>query len=121
MNNYILINKTYCEVTPESAQDGDFSDSGMIEKNIKVSFSELVQLMREFSQPSCSPCDGDINTWFSSGFYTSDYSTGTEREESIHFSRDNSPNAAKYWKWAYMAEVKRQQKRTEFLRQLTII
>lgn len=100
MNNYILISRTYAEVTPESAENSDFSKTGFISEQEQVSFSELVGLMREHSQPSCSPNDGSPQTWYSSGFYTSDYSTGTEREESIHFHRDNTPNADKYWKLA---------------------
>lgn len=100
MNNFILISRTYAEVTPESAENSDFSETGFISEKEEVSFSQLVDLMREHCQPSCSPNDGSPQTWYSSGFYTSDYSTGTEREESIHFHRDNTPNAAKYWKLA---------------------
>lgn len=100
MNNYILISKTFAEISPESAQDGDFSKTGFISTKEKVSFSELVRLLREFPHPSCSPNDGSIHTWYSSGFYTSDYSKGIEREECIHYHRQNTPNAEKYWKLA---------------------
>lgn len=100
MNNYILISRTYSEITPESVENGDFSETGFISEKEEVNFSQLVDLMREHCQPSYSPNDGSPQTWYSSGFYTSDYSTGTEREESIHFHRDNTPNAAKYWKLA---------------------
>lgn len=103
MNNFILISRSFAEVTPESAENGDFSKTGTISSGEQVSFRELVNLMREFTQPSCSPNDGSPFTWYSSGFYTSDYGTGTEREESIHFDRENTPNAAKYWKWAAKA------------------
>lgn len=100
MNNYILINRTFCEVTPESAENGDFSDSGFIAEDEQVSFTELVNLMNECNEPSYSPNEGDINTWYSTSFYTTDYSTGTDRQESIHYSRNNTPNCAKYWKLA---------------------
>jgi len=103
MNNFILISRTYAEVTPESSEIGDFSETGFITEKENVSFSELVKLMEKHYQPSCSPNDGDPRTWYSTGFYTSDYSTGTDREESIHFHRDNTPNAAKYWKLAAKA------------------
>lgn len=99
MNNFIIINRTYSEVTPESSEEGDFSDNGFISEAEEVSFSELVSLMREHRQPSNSR-NNDINTWYSTGFYTSDYSTATEREECIHFSRNNTKNAEKYWKLA---------------------
>ena len=100
MNNFILISRTFAEVTPESAQDSDFSNQGFICEKETVSFSELVDLMREHNEPSQSPNNGNTSVWYSTGFYTSDYSTGTDREESIHFHKDNTPNAAKYWRLA---------------------
>jgi hypothetical protein len=32
--------------------------------------------------------------------YTSDYSDGTNRQESIHYHEDNTENIPKYWKMA---------------------
>lgn len=99
MNNFILISKTYAETTPESARDGDFSDTGFVSEKEQVSFTELVDLMKEHYNASQSGTNVTItpNVWFSCGWFTSDYSTGTERGESIHFHGDNTPNAAKYW------------------------
>jgi len=98
MNNYILINRTFAETTPESLEIGDFSNIGMIEKNVKVTFTELIRLMQEHNLPSCSPDNfNNPHTWYSTDFYTKCYVTGTEREESIHYSIDNTPNALKYW------------------------
>ncbi len=105
MNNFIIISRTFSEITPESAEIGDFSDTGFIAEREEVSFTELVDLMKEHYQPSNSGSI-DNNTWFSSGFYTSDYGTGTEREECIHFNQENTINAAKYWKLAYLAAKK---------------
>jgi hypothetical protein len=101
MNNYILISKTFTEVTPESAVDGDFSDMGYITEKEAVTFRELVQLMKEHPEPSQSPTDGNTRTWFTCYPYTSDYSTAAERQESIHYHQDNTPNIPKYWKLAY--------------------
>jgi len=103
MNNYILINRTFSEITPESTEQGDFSDMGFIAQDEQVTFSDLVQIMREHNNPSCSPCKGDINTWFSTDFYTDDYATATMREESIHYSNNNTVNGAKYWRLAAKA------------------
>ncbi len=100
MNNTILIARTFTEFTPESAQDSDFSNNGFICEREAVTFSELVSLMREYYQPSCSPNNGSTHVWYSTGVYTSDYGTGTEREECIHFHQDNTPNIAKYWRLA---------------------
>lgn len=105
MNNYILINRTYAETTPESCAEGDFSDTGFISECEAVSFRELVELMKGHSNPSNTPNDG-INVWYSTHWYTKDYATNTTREESIHLHHINTPNAAKYWKWARIAADK---------------
>lgn len=106
MNNYILISRTFEEITPESCEIGDFSKTGFIEKRVKVSFSELVRLMRDHKESSCYPDNGDVNTWYSSGFYISNYQKYIERNESIHFHRQNTANCAKYWKYARLAANK---------------
>lgn len=106
MNNYILISKTFTEITPESAENSDFSNSGFIDKKIKVSFRELVDLMKAHTMPSQSPNDMSIAVWYESGYYTSDYRTGTERSEAIHFHRDNPQNVIKYWELARIAANK---------------
>lgn len=100
MNNFIIISRTYAETTPESAEIGDFSDTGFIDERQEVTFSELVRLMMEHYEPSQSPNDYSKDVSYSSGSYTSDYRTGTSRQESIHFHHDNSDNATKYWKQA---------------------
>jgi hypothetical protein len=98
MNNFIIINRTFCETTPESSEHGYFSKKGFISRRQKVTFRELVNLMKEHDKPSESPNNyNSLHTWYSTPFYTSDYGKGIEREESIHFHRNNTPNAAKYW------------------------
>lgn len=99
----ILIHRAFSEITPESAEHGDHSATGLIAENEHCTFRELVHYLREHPQCSCSPCRGDTCEWFSTGPYTSDYSTGTEREETIHYSRDNPPRMAKYWRKAAIA------------------
>lgn len=99
----ILIHKTFSEVTPESAENGELSDSGFIWENAECTFKELVKLMREHPEPSCNPCQGYTFQWFSSGFSIEDYSTCAERETSIHYSRDNPEKNAKYWSKAARA------------------
>jgi hypothetical protein len=98
MNNYILINRTYAETTPESVEVGDFSDKGFIEEKQKVTFTELVDLMMEHTNPSQSPHDGNTNVWYSTNGFS--FGNSIDREESIHYHHDNTPNAAKYWRLA---------------------
>lgn len=101
-NNFIIIARTYCETTPESAAIGDFSDTGFITEREEVTFRELVELMKEHLNCSSSGTNytPTINDWFSTHWHVTDYATNTDREESIHFHRDNTPNAEKYWKLA---------------------
>lgn len=95
----ILINRCYSETTPESAESGDFSDTGFIAQDEPVTFRELVEVLRSHPVSSCWPASGDVHTWFST-YPETDYRTGTEREESVHFSRENPPHKAKYWEKA---------------------
>jgi hypothetical protein len=99
----ILVNRYFSEITPESAENGEASDNGVIVENEECTFRELVRMMREHWQCSCYPVRGEVYEWLSTGFYTSDYRTGTEREETLHYSRDNPPKNEKYWKWAMRA------------------
>lgn len=99
----ILISRTYSETTPESAEDGDFSDTGFIYEAHEFTFRELVRELRDCYSLSESPSRGGRDVWASTNWETSDYSTGTEREESVHFHRDNRDSLAKYWTKALRA------------------
>ena len=103
MQNVIFINRTYSEWTPETAEDGEFSDNGFIAEKEEVTFRELVELMEAHDHPSQSPNDGSTDVWYSTEAYIDDYGTGTERQESIHFHKDNHPHVARYWTWAARA------------------
>lgn len=99
----LLVSKTYSQVTPESSEDGDFSDTGFIFEDEEHSFRELVDLMREHGEPSCYPASGETYEWLSSGWDTTDYSTGEQEQTSIHYSRNNPPRNARYWRLAMRA------------------
>lgn len=96
----ILINKCFSEVTPESAELGEPSDSGFEWENAECTFKELVQYLREHNIASCMPAGGNTCEWYGTGYNIEDYETMTERETTIHFSRSNPPYKAKYWKLA---------------------
>lgn len=97
----LLISRCYSETTPESAEDGDFPDTGFVYESQEFTFRELVCELRAFCTLSDSRFSGVV-TWACSGFET-DYRTGTEREETLHFSRDNAPHLHKYWPKALRA------------------
>jgi len=99
----LLISKTYSEVTPESAENGEHSDSGFVFQDEPFTFRELVEELRNFSCMSSCPSDGSTHDWASTYMETVDYATGTDREESLHFSRKNPARAGKYWAKALRA------------------
>lgn len=96
----VLINRTFDETTPESAANGEWSNSGFIAENEVCTFRELVAHMKSHRECSCGPASADWNAWFSSGFEIEDYGTMTERQTSIHLSRDNKEHALRYWRLA---------------------
>lgn len=104
----ILVNRTFATVTPESAELGDFADSGFDFENQEYTFRELVELMENHPEPSSAPCiDPGMNDWFTS-YPETCYRTGEETSYSIHFSRKNPTRMEKYWtKAAIMAGVAR--------------
>ena len=72
-----LVSKTFTQVTPESAEFGDFSDSGFVWQDVPYTFRELVELLdsREWD------FDGGV---ISNGWNVIDYATMTEEEEQLH-------------------------------------
>lgn len=107
MNNFVIISRTYAETTPESSEEGDFSDHGFLTEREEVTFRELVKLMKDHPYASQAPNPLSIDVWYSTDFFTADYARGIEREHSIHFHGDNTPNAAKYWRYARLAADKK--------------
>jgi hypothetical protein len=101
----LIISRTYQECTPESAEDGDFSDSGFVYENTEITFRELVTELRRggFSRMSSWPSHGDPRDWATQEHETTCYQTGTTRAESLHFSRANPAQKGKYWAKALRA------------------
>jgi hypothetical protein len=110
----ILVSQTYSRTTSESAEDGDFSETGFNFENVEYSFRELVKLMQEHPQASSS---GPVNerTWFSSYSETIDYGTGEEEETAIHFDRENESRLAKYWAKAWKVATQKSCKECDAL------
>lgn len=98
----ILINRTYSVVTPESAENGEEAESGMLATNEAVTFRELVSIMQDHPVPSCWPAGGSTYEWLSC-HPEHDYRDCSDETRSIHFSRENKPDAAKYWRKAMIA------------------
>lgn len=93
----LLIDKTFEIVTEESAESGDISDAGFAAVNLRVSFRELVDMIRgEYIHASQYPVTRSTRVWFTSES-DQDYMTGDYRSESIHFNESNPKHKAKYW------------------------
>ena len=93
----LLIDKTFEIVTEESAESGDVEDAGFSAINERVTFRELVDMMRDsYIHASQFPVIRSTRVWFTSEA-NQDYMTGEYRSESIHFSESNPRHKAKYW------------------------
>ena len=100
-----MIRITRIETTypaPDDDEEDYCPDGESTSTDDTVSFRELVDLMHEHSISSCSPARGDTCEWLSVESYQDPYS-GEWTEQSIHYSRENSPRAAKYWRAAMRA------------------
>lgn len=81
-----LIKTTYSQITPESASNGDFSETGWIDEKGESfdSVEEAVDwLKREGAIEPSSTCFHP-GIWYSTGFVCVDYSDGTEEERAFH-------------------------------------
>lgn len=67
-----------------------------------VGFRELVQMMRDYPHASCWPVTGGTYEWLTSETHQDPY-MGEYTECSLHYSHDNPPRAAKYWRAAMRA------------------
>ena len=96
-----LVTETY--EYPETDSDIDVPDepTDAEVRTESVSFRELVSLMREYSEPSCSPASGAAFEWLSRS--ETDYRTGADTVESLHYARENPARNLKYWRAAMKA------------------
>lgn len=105
----ILISQTYEIVTNESAMDGDAAERGYEWEDVPHTFHELIELLRDHTEPSCWPLyedQIDEHVWFTQADCDHDrnyFESGEEKTTSVHFSHKNPPSALKYWRWAIKA------------------
>ena len=95
----VLVSCTFSIVTHESAEDGEAAESGFEWESVAYTFRELVRLMRDYPNASRWPACGDVGEWYACE-PEPDYRTGDEETRAIHYSRDNAPRSAKYWRKA---------------------
>jgi len=73
---------TYGEVTPESAEHGDFSETGYQNYGFFCSLKDVMSIIEDNGWEDIQNNGTDLTVY--GNFYTSNYSTGTDRQECIH-------------------------------------
>ena len=89
------VSKTYAEMTPESAEYGDYDDTGFVWEDVEYTFRELVEELGGHDHWQLADGAG----WFTSGFYTVCYRELREREECLHIDRP-TPRHERYYQLA---------------------
>ena len=89
----INIRICYSRTTPESVDDGDFSETG-IEEEFAVTDDDLygdtiVEYLARYAYSNgycqASSCPSwSVGTCYETGYYTIDYSTGEEEQRTMH-------------------------------------
>lgn len=97
----ILINKTYEIVTEDSVEEGAAGETGFYFEDEPMTFRELIDVMSRggYYYSSSYPCYGNTSDWITTEAET-DYLTGELTSYSLHFSHNNHPRLAKYWRKA---------------------
>lgn len=95
----IRVSKCYQTVTEESAENGECASQGFESEDVPYTFKELCELINGLSCSSM-PSTGSISDWVETD-PEQDYRTGEYTSYSYHYSRDNLPRTAKYWRLAF--------------------
>lgn len=104
----ITVDIAYSIITAESAEKGDYAESGM-HATETLTFRELVRMLRDYSKCSAYPCTGDVSEWVTSDvsmyspYFRGHMERGETREHSMHYSHTNPTRNAKYWRAALRA------------------
>lgn len=86
--------RCFADTTPESVEHGDFEETGILSE-WNLTFRELVEELSGHQHWQLA----DGGNWFTTGFYTIDYRTGRDREETLHVRRP-SPRHERYYQMA---------------------
>jgi len=86
---------------PRADEDDYCPDGEATDEELFLSFRELVELLRH-NTPSCSHPTGATFEWVTTEPYI-DFRTGDTTEVSLHWSGNNPPHRARYWRLAMRA------------------
>ncbi len=98
----IYISKTFDVVTPESAEQGEFAETGTDIDRMGLTFKELVRELREYSEASTYQCtEADARTYSNCPWVTSEgdtnYRTGEVTRYSLHLDDRKDARQRRYW------------------------
>jgi len=77
-----LVSETYQQVTPESAEHGDFSDHGFNFQDEEYTLRELIEFIKNSGYMIRSK--GDFTNWLSTESTCICYKTATEESTNLH-------------------------------------
>ena len=100
----IIINRYFEVVTPESAEEGEASERGILVEGERLTLRELIRAMQG-GESSCYPARGDVSEWVSipQGETRAHFERGEDETHTIHYARDNPSRNARYWRIAMLA------------------
>ncbi len=79
------VSETYSQVTPESAEHGDFSETGWTDRGSFMTLRELVKRIEDtLGYFESSGFDATSVDLYASDYHTVDYRTGTEEQSCLH-------------------------------------
>lgn len=87
------VSVTYSTVTPESAEEGDFADTGFVVEPEPATLEDVMSYAEEYGILPRTP--GDWTDWWDSGFHVTDYGTGEETEYGLHVRRIKDPKGTR--------------------------
>ena len=86
---------TFTTITPESAEHGDFADTGFEVEDDTDTLRDLLDIAENHGIVQNST--NDLTEWFSSNYVITDYSTGEEKQYCLHIKDISHRNrVAKY-------------------------
>ena len=95
----IILSQTYQIVTEESAEHGDFEESGFDWQDVPHSFRETVELIKDDGFTIKSDTHG-VPTWLSTEAHI-DFVSGDSESKSLHPANDK--RSQRYWEKACRA------------------
>jgi S-adenosylmethionine/arginine decarboxylase-like enzyme len=80
----VSVSRYYELVTPESAEDGDASERGVVYEDVEMNIRDTIRELRQGGFSELSDSHINAGTWTTAHLGVVDYRTCEERSESLH-------------------------------------